>query len=65
MILFDDFTHALEEVEYCAKQDKHVYGIRMVSDQYEVYRIYRRGTHNPLEMSGRRSGRPNKNNQEW
>jgi hypothetical protein len=53
MSYFTDFTAALEEAEFCAKEEKRTYGIRIEGEQFEVYLIERRGKHNPLEISGR------------
>ena len=57
MSYFTDFIGALEEAEFCAKKEKITYGIRVEGEQFEVYRVERRGKHNPLEISGRRTGR--------
>ena len=57
MSYFTDFTGALEEAEFCATKEKVTYGIRVDGEQFEVYRVERRGKHNPLEISGRRTGR--------
>jgi hypothetical protein len=57
MIIFNDFKDALEEAEFCARDEKLTYGIRLEGEQFEVYQIERRGTDNILEISGRRSGR--------
>jgi hypothetical protein len=53
MSYFTDFTAALEEAEFCAKEEKRTYGIRIEGEQFEVYLVERRGKHNPLEISGR------------
>jgi len=50
---FTDFIGALEEAEFCAKEEKRTYGIRIEGEQFEVYLVERRGAHNPLEISGR------------
>ena len=52
MSFFTDFASALEEAEFCAKEEKLTYGIRIEGEQFEVYQVERRGTHNPLEISG-------------
>jgi hypothetical protein len=57
MMIFDEFKDALEEAEFCARDEKLTYGIRLEGEQFEVYQIERRGSHNMLEISGRRSGR--------
>ena len=57
MTLFDSFVDALEEAEFLATEEKKVYAIDVVGEQYEVRLAERRGKHNKLEMSGRRSGR--------
>lgn len=57
MIVFDLFQDALEEAEFCAREDKRTYGIRLADEKFEVYLINRRGKHNALEISGRRVGR--------
>lgn len=57
MVVFDTFQDALEEAEFCARDEKLTYGIRLEGEQFEVYQIERRGPHNMLEVSGRRSGR--------
>ena len=56
-MMFDKFQDALEEAEFCASQEKKVYAIDVVGEKYRVRLAGRRGTHNKLEMSGRRSGR--------
>jgi len=56
-IVFDEFRDALEEAEFCARDEKLTYGIRLEGNQFEVYQIERRGPHNMLDVSGRRSGR--------
>ena len=57
MTLFDSFVDALEEAEFLATEEKKVYAIDVVGEQYRVRLAGRRGAHNKLEMSGRRSGR--------
>ena len=57
MSYFTDFVGALEEAEFCAKEEKLTYGIRMEGEQFEVYQVERRGEHNPLEISGRKTRR--------
>ena len=57
MTLFDSFVDALEEAEFLATEEKKVYAIDVVGEQYKVRLAGRRGTHHKLEMSGRRSGR--------
>jgi len=57
MSYFTDFKGALEEAEFCAKEEKLTYGIRVEGEQFEVYQVERRGAHNPLEISGRTTGK--------
>lgn len=57
MSYFTEFISALEEAEFCAKEEKLTYGIRIEGEQFEVYQVERRGTHNPLEISGRKTRR--------
>ena len=57
MSYFTDFAGALEEAEFCAKEEKLTYGIRIEGVQFEVYQVERRGAHNPLEISGRKTRR--------
>ena len=52
---FTDFIGSLEEAEFCATKEKVTYGIRVEGELFEVYKIERRGAHNPLEISGRRT----------
>ena len=55
MSYFTDFVDALEEAEFCAKEEKLTYGIRVDGEMFEVYQVERRGAHNPLEISGRKT----------
>jgi hypothetical protein len=57
MSYFTNFKGALEEAEFCAKEEKLTYGIRVEGEQFEVYQVERRGAHNPLEISGRTTGK--------
>ena len=56
-MIFDKFQDALEEAEFLASSEKKVYAIDVVGEQYRVRLAGRRGKHNKLEISGRRSGR--------
>lgn len=56
-MIFDTFQDALEEAEFLATGEKKVYAIDVVGEQYRVRLAGRRGKHNKLEISGRRSGR--------
>lgn len=56
-MIFDKFQDALEEAEFLATGEKKVYAIDVVGEQYRVRLAGRRGKHNKLEISGRRSGR--------